>query len=171
MTFQEFLLKIGLSATSFWGIVAFLMSIGIEVIPKFKWSPWSALFKYVGSRFNDQINKKIDGLDKNIDRKIDELDKKINQVNKELKAHIAESDAKALQDTRRDILEFCNSCMNKHKHTKEQFDFVIKECDAYEAHVEKNKIKNGEVTAAIKEIKRLYDKCIQENGFLKEGES
>ena len=143
------------------------MSIGIEVIPKFKWSPWSALFKYIGSRFNDQIDKKIAALDK----KVVDVDKKVENVNKELKAHIAESEAKSLQDTRRDILEFCNSCMNKHKHTKEQFDFVIKQCDKYEVYVEKNQVKNGEVTAAIKEIKRLYDKCIQTNGFLKEGES
>lgn len=167
MTFQEFLIKIGLTTTSFWGIVVFLMSIGIEVIPKCKWSPWSALFKYIGSRFNDHIDKKIEELN----NKVGDVDKKVEQVNKELKAHIAESEAKSLQDTRRDILEFSNSCMNKHKHTKEQFDFVIKQCDKYEDYVEKNKIKNGEITAAIKEIKRLYEKCIQDNGFLKEGVS
>ena len=167
MTFQEFLLKIGLSATSFWGIIVFLMSIGIEIIPKVKWSPWSALFKYIGSRFNDRIDKKIGELDK----KVGEINTKVENVNKELKAHIKESEAKSLQDTRRDILEFCNSCMNKHKHTKEQFDFVIKQCDKYENYVENNHVKNGEVTAAIAEIKRLYTKCIQENGFLKEGES
>lgn len=167
MTFQEFLLKIGLSATSFWGIVVFLMSIGIEVIPKFKWSPWSALFKYIGSKFNDQIDKKIAALDK----KVGDVDKKIDQVNKELKAHITESEEKSLQDTRRDILEFCNACMNKRKHTKEQFDFVIKECDQYEKHIKTHEIKNGVIEAAIAEIRRIYQVCIHDNSFLKEGES
>ena len=166
MTFQEFLLKIGLSATSFWGIVIFLMSIGIEVIPKFKWSPWSALFKYIGKSFNDKIDKKIEGLD----TKIGEINTKVGQVDKDLKKHIRESEQAALQDMRRDILDFCNACMNKRKHTKEQFDFVIKECDTYEHYIRKNEIKNGVIEAAIKEIRRIYEKCISENSFLKEGE-
>ena len=166
MTFQEFLLKIGLSATSFWGIAVFLMSIGIEVIPKFKWSPWSALFRYIGKSFNDKIDKKIEGLD----TKIGEINTKVEQVDKDLKKHIKESELAALQDQRRDILDFCNACMNKRKHTKEQFDFVIKECDAYEKYIKRNEVKNGVIEAAIKEIRRIYEKCIQENSFLKEGE-
>ena len=167
MTFQEFLLKIGLSATSFWGIVVFLMSIGIEIIPKCKWSPWSALFKYIGKSFNDKIDKKID----EVKQSVQDVDKKVQQVNQELKDHITESEMQNLQDTRRDILDFCNACMNKRKHTKEQYVFVIKECDAYEDYIEKKHIRNGEITAAIEEIRRLYAKCIQENSFLKEGES
>ena len=73
-----------------------------------------------------------------------------------------------IQDTRRDILDFANACMNGRKHTKEQFDFVLKECDDYETYTERKDIKNGVVTSAIKEIRRLYDKCIQSNSFLKE---
>ncbi len=60
--------------------------------------------------------------------------------------------------------------MNKRRHTKEQFDFVIKECDTYEKYIKKNEIKNGVIEAAINEIRRIYQKCIHENSFLKEGE-
>ena len=77
---------------------------------------------------------------------------------------------KSLQDTRRDILEFANSCMNGRKHTMEQFDFVIKQCDEYEMYIKKTDTKNGVIEAAIKEIRRLYEKCRHENSFLKEGE-
>ena len=166
MTFQEFLDSIGLTTTSFWGIVIFLMSIGIEVIPKIKWSPWSTLIKWIGSRFNAKIDAKLDA----VRGEIVVLDKKVDYVQGELSKHISESEIKALQDTRRDILEFCNACMYNRKHTKEQFDFMIKECDEYEKYIRKNDIKNGVVEAAIKEIRRLYDKCIQEHSFLKEGE-
>ena len=166
MTFQEFLASIGLTTTSFWGIVVFLGSIGIEIIPKIKWNPWSALFKYIGSKFNDKIDKKMDGLN----TKIDDLDKKVERVDKDLNNHIKESEEATLQDMRRDILDFCNACMNKRRHTKEQFDFVIKECDRYETYIQTKKVKNGVVEAAIKEIRRIYDKCLQENSFLKEGE-
>ena len=60
--------------------------------------------------------------------------------------------------------------MNGQRHTMEQFRFVIKKCDDYEAYVEANQIKNGEITSAIKEIRRRYDNHIQKNDFLKEGE-
>lgn len=166
MTFQEFLASIGLTTTSFWGIVVFLMSIGIEIIPKFKWNPWSSLIKFIGSRFNEKIDKKIEGLNASISS----INTKVEQVDKDLKKHIKETEQAVLQDQRRDILDFCNACMNKRRHTKEQFDFVIKECDSYEKYINKNEIKNGVIEAAIKEVRRIYEKCIQENSFLKEGE-
>ena len=166
MTFQEFLAGIGLSTTSFWGIVLFLMSIGIEVIPKIKWSPWSALIKWFGSVFNSKIDQKMD----TVRGEIKILDRKIDWVQTELSQHISESEQKALQDMRRDILDFSNACMNNRKHTKEQFDFMIRQCDDYEAYIKKNEVKNGVIEAAIKEIRRLYEKCIQEHTFLKEGE-
>ena len=160
MTFQQFISSLGFSnGFSFWAVVAFLMSIGIEIIPKIKWSPWSSLFNWVGSKLNAKIITKVDA-----------LDKKVDTLQKELVKHISDSEIKSLQDTRRDILNFCNSCMNGQKHTKEEFDFVITECDTYEKYIEDNKIKNGVITAAIHEIRRLNQKCIENNSFLKEGE-
>ena len=164
MTFQDFLNYIGLKATTFWGLLIFLMSIGIEVIPKFKWNPWSTLIKWIGTRFNDKIDKKVD----KVREEIKDLDEKIDKVQSQLSNHITESELKTLEDTRRDILEFANACMNGRKHTKEQFDFMIKKCDTYESYIKNNKIKNGVIEAAIKEIRRLYDKCIQEHSFLRE---
>ena len=165
MTFQEFLDSTGLTATSFWGIVVFLTSIGIEVIPKIKWNPWTTLIKWIGEQFNAKLDAKLD----TVRGEIVVLDKKIDYVQGELSKHITESEIKSLQDTRRDILDFCNACMNNRKHTKEQFDFMIRECDEYEKYIKKNDVKNGVIEAAIKEIRRLYEKCIQEHSFLKEG--
>lgn len=160
MTFQQFISSIGFSnGFSFWAVVAFLMSIGIEIIPKVKWSPWSSLLNWIGAKMNAKIISKVD-----------ELDKKVDSLQKELDRHVSDSEVKSLQDTRRDILDFCNSCMNKRRHTKEEFDFVLTECDAYEKYIEDNKIKNGVISAAIHEIRRLNQKCIEENSFLKEGE-
>lgn len=164
MTFQDFLNYIGWKATTFWGVLIFLMSIGIEIIPKIKWNPWSSLIKWIGSKFNDKIDKKMD----TVRGEIKELDKKIDAVQTQLSEHITESEIKSLEDTRRDILEFANACMNGRKHTKEQFDFMIKKCDTYELYIKNNEIMNGVIEAAIKEIRRLYDKCIQEHSFLKE---
>ena len=160
MTFKEFIASIGFgSGFSFWGVVAFLMSIGIEIIPKIKLKPWSTLLEWIGSKINARTIAKVD-----------ELSSKVELLQNELKKHITDSEDKSLQDIRRDILDFCNSCMNGRRHTKEEFDFVLKQCDEYEIYIEKNKVKNGVISAAIREIRRLNDKCIQENSFLKEGE-
>ena len=143
---------------SFWGVLILLISIGVEFTP-IKWNPWSAILGWFGSKWNSRINAKLI-----------EIGKKVDKLNTDLDKHIAEAAAKELQDTRKDILNFCNSCMIGQKHTKEQFEFVIKQCDAYEKYIEDNKIKNGIVDAAIKEIRRLNQKCIEENSYLKEGE-
>lgn len=143
---------------SFWGVVILLLSIGVEFTP-IKVNPWSAIFGWVGSKFNKKL----------FDR-LDEIDGKVDSLSSELSNHISESNAKEVKDTRRDILDFCNSCMNGRKHTKEQFEFVIKQCDDYETYILEHKMKNGVVDAAIKEIRRLNQKCIEENSYLKEGE-
>ena len=162
MTFQDFLNYIGWKATTFWGVLIFLMSIGIEVIPKFKWNPWSALIKWIGSRFNDKIDKKMD----KVRVEIQDLDKKVELVKEELSKHITESDQKALEETRRDILEFANSCMLEQLHTQEQFEFMIKKCDMYKKYIKENKIENGVIESAMSEIDRLYKKCRREHSFL-----
>lgn len=171
MTFEEFISWLGFTnKVTFWGVIVFLTSIGIEIFPKIKWNPWSSLIKWIGSKFNDKIDTKIDALNKSMDAKIQSVDNKVDKLQSDLSAHVLESENKNLQDIRRDILNFCNSCMNAQSHTKEQFDFVIHQCDYYERYIQDHDIKNGVIEAAIKEIRRLYEKCIQEHSFLKEGE-
>lgn len=143
---------------SFWAIVLLILSVGVELTP-IKFNPWSTILNWIGSKFNTQINAKLK-----------DIDEKVNKLNNDLDKHIAESNEKELRDTRKDILNFCNSCMTGQKHTKEQFEFVIKQCDNYETYIQENKIKNGIIDAAIKEIRRLNQKCIQENSYLREGE-
>ncbi len=178
MSFQEFLATIGFkSEISFWAVLAFLMSIGIEIVPKIKWNPWSSLIKWIGTQFNSKIDSNIDSKIKlvqsdiqAVDKKVEYLQHEVTKVQDDLTNHIKESEMKSLQDTRRDILDFGNACMNGRKHTKEQFDFVIKQCDEYEKYIKTTDTKNGVIEAAINEIRRLYEKCIHENSFLKEGE-
>jgi len=133
------------------GIIVFVILSMIQV-SKIPFNPWSAILKWIGNKLFADIKAQV------------------TEIGEKLDKHIEESEKKELSDTRRDILDFCNACMNKRKHTQEQFKFVLKECDAYEEYVEKNHIKNGEIAAAIAEIKRIHAKCLQENSFLKEGE-
>ena len=140
------------------GIVVIIV-LSLLQFTKIPINPWTKIFRWIGNKLNEDLKKDNEGLKKDI-----------AEVNTKLDKHIEESEKKDLSDTRRDILEFCNSCMNKRRHTQEQFIFIIKKCDVYEAYVEKHHVKNGEIQAAIAEIRRIYTKCLQENSFLKEGE-
>ena len=95
--------------------------------------------------------------------------KRVDVIEGKLDEHIKESSDEMIRKVRADILSFGNSCMNGHRHTKEEFEFVISECDQYENYIEKTKSKNGVATATIAEIRRLYEVGIHDNSFLKEG--
>lgn len=136
---------------SFAAILIVILLTIVQITP-IKINPWDVILHWIGDRLNSNIVKKVDQLEEKLDD------------------HIQESMIKGLRDSRAQILDFCNSCMTGHRHTKEEFEFIIAACDDYEAYIEKNKIKNGVISAAIKEIRRIYDRCIQRNSFLREGE-
>lgn len=159
MSLKDLLSLAALKDTLSWGGIAFLVIASLLQFSKININPWDKIFGWIGDRLNSKLLERLKG-----------LETEMTKIKDSLNDHIRESEVKDLQDTRRDILEFANSCMNGRRHTKEQFDFIIKECDDYESYIEKNDIKNGVVTSAIREIRRLNDKCIQENSFLKERE-
>ncbi len=141
-------LKTGVSVGA--GILVILMTL-IQIAP-IKLNPWDKILTWLGNHMNADIVKRVDV----IEAKLDE--------------HIKESSDERIRKVRADILSFGNSCMNGRKHTKEEFEFVISECDQYEKYIEKTKSKNGVATTAISEIRRLYKKGIHDNSFLKEGD-
>ena len=157
MSLSDIISLATLKSTLSTGGIIFVIIASLLQISKININPWDAILSWVGDRINKKLNKRLD-----------DMEAKIDSVEVKLDGHIAESELKDIQDTRRDILEFANACMNGRKHTKEQFDFVLKKCDDYEVYIESKNIKNGVVTSAIKEIRRLYEKCMQEKSFLKE---
>lgn len=130
----------------------------IQITP-IKINPWDKIFGWIGKKLNKEVSEDIK-----------EVRTEVQQVRKDLDKHVAENQKEKLEGQRRDILDFANACMNGRKHTQEQFTFVIKTCDEYEAYIEQNHLKNGEISSAIEEIRRLYAKCRQNNTFLKPGE-
>lgn len=159
MSLKDLLSLAAVKDTLSYGGLAFIILASLLQFSKININPWDKIFGWIGDRLNANLNKRLDS-----------LKSEVEQIKASLNDHIKESEVKDLQDIRRDILEFANSCMNGRKHTKEQFDFIIKECDDYESYIKRNDITNGVITSAIREIRRLYDKCIQENSFLKERE-
>lgn len=143
---------IGLKEEAGVGLILLIILMSVVQVSKININPWDWLLGLIGKKLNASMLKKVEDIEKKLDD------------------HIKADEKEKLETQRRDILEFANACMNKRKHTQEQFNFIIKKCDEYEKYIEDNHIKNGEISSAIEEIKRLNTKCRQENSYLKPGE-
>ena len=130
----------------------------IQITP-IKVNPWDKIFGWIGKKMNKDVSDQVK-----------EVRSEVKQVREDLDTHIQDDKREKLEAQRRDILDFANACMNGRKHTQEQFTFVMKKCDEYEKYIEDNNLKNGEISSAIEEIRRINTKCRQNNTFLKPGE-
>lgn len=152
MTLKSILdLLVGIKDQLSIGAIALIILLSLVQVSKINWNPWDKILGWFGSKFNSGLKNKVE-----------ELEKTLNN-------HIKESMDEKVENTRRDILEFCNACMNGRKHTQEQFRFILKKCDDYETYIEEHNIKNGEISSAIEEIRRIYKACLQKNSFLEAG--
>ena len=130
-----------------WVVIAIVILSLIQIAP-IKVDPWGAIFRWIGKQINADVNARMDKIESKLDK------------------HIEESEQRDIRNRRSLILDFSNACMNHRGHTKEEFDFIITECDRYQIYCKENNIPNGVADAAIKEIKRVYDYCIRHNSFL-----
>ena len=140
-------LKTGVST----GALLFLLLITAIQIAPIRINPWDKIFKWLGCHLNEGIIKRVEDIEEKLD------------------GHIKASSDERIRKIRADILYFGNECMGGTQHTKEQYEFVISECDQYESHMESTGTPNGVAKASIKEIRRLYAKNLRENTFLIEG--
>lgn len=123
-------------------LLGWLAAIGIviDLTPGIKIQPVRWLLSRLGNLINADIKKQLDGLQKEFTEfKVDAW--------------------------RTEILDFSDSCINKQRHTKEQFDHVIETLDKYESYITENKLKNGQVDVAHEYIIEIYKQCIRENDF------
>ena len=124
-------------------ILALLAAAGIviDLTPGIKIQPVRWAIKKLGDLLNHDIKDKIE------------------KIEKELEEH-------KLESQRYEILDFANSCMNHRKHTKEEFDHIIKVHDSYEGYITAHDMKNGQVKVAYEYIEKIYMRCIEKNSFL-----
>lgn len=129
-----------------WALVIALSAI-IQIAP-IKLNPWSSLFKWIGSKINEDLNKKVDKLTEDVNdlssqRKEDEKDR-----------------------IRWEVLDFANSCRNGQKHTKDEFQHIIALNDKYNKLLEETNDKNGVFEAEYEYIQTLYKERQEKNDFL-----
>lgn len=126
-------------------LIVILMTI-IQIAP-IKINPWDFLLGWIGDRLNSHIIRKVDSLDA------------------KLTEHVEESRDSSIKRKRARILQFVEDGMSGKRYTKEAFDFMIMECDEYEAYVKKCGRRNGVIEASIEEIRRRYSDHIHNADF------
>lgn len=112
----------------------------IQVAPV-KINPWSALARAIGRAINGDLIGAVNRVSENVDQ---------NEIDR----------------LRWEILDFSNSCQNGRRHTREEFDHIIKMHEKYEAILKRRNESNGQVDMAYDYIKTLYQKCLIEHDFL-----
>ena len=174
-------------------IVIFIFSLFFE-FSKIKLSPITALFSWIGNRLNGGLNTAIQEMKENTDEQFAELkqdyDEKFHQLednftqsledikvqtaikDEELKRNLQmieeQQDRQAASRIKAHVLNFANSLMNKERHSKEDFENLIKENKEYEALVEKHKWENDVYKEDYKFFLEEYHRCQRENDFLRQ---
>jgi hypothetical protein len=100
------------------------------------------------------------------------------QGNKEVKAEIKKirlefgelkeaDELKEIKSARRRILRTNDEIYNHVKHSREYFDDVLEDINAYENYCRKTPdFRNGKAALAIENIERVYRECMKEGNFL-----
>ena len=122
-------------------LVAAILGAGLVEITPIKVNPLSWLLKWIGSKVNGEMIKRIDKLEANVDT--NEMDR-----------------------IRWEVLDFANSCRNGRRHTQDEFEHIVTLVKKYEGLLEKLGKENGVFEMEYKYIVKLYEKCQQENDFI-----
>ena len=123
--------------------------LGLIKIPYLELNLWS----WIGRAFGRAINGEIINEVKKIDKKLEE--------------HMKEEEEERIRNIRQRILRFNDEILMSKKHTKEHFDEILSDIDAYEYYCDTHAdYKNNKAVLAIDTIKEVYSDCIDEQNFL-----
>lgn len=78
------------------------------------------------------------------------------------------NDMQTIRQIKAHVLDFANSCLNGRKHTKQDFENIIRENEEYETLISKYGLKNDVYTEDYKYIMKIYHACQEKHTFLKD---
>lgn len=98
---------------------------------------------------------------------IGDLGDKMDSINAAIEELRKENGVNRASVRRYRILRFDDEIRHEERHTKEHFDQILKDITEYEKYCsEHREYKNNKAVLAIKNIKRVYEKCANEGTFL-----
>lgn len=129
------------------GAVVLLMTL-IQITP-IKINPWSWIGRGIGRAVNGEVLEKVETLTRDV------------QKNK------ADDDEQWASLSRTHILRFGDEILHGASHSKEHFNQILLDISKYEQYCETHpQYRNDVAGATINQIKRTYQKCLDENNFL-----
>ena len=127
--------------------------------------------------YNDQIitlRKDLDAFETTTNTNIREIKEGTNANCEIMKQRLNEieksNDMQTVRQIKAHVLDFANSCMNKRKHTKQDFDNIIEENAQYEKFVKKYNLENDVYKEDYAFIMKIYHQCQENNSFLKDSD-
>lgn len=129
------------------GAIILLMTL-IQISP-IKVNPWSWIGRCIGRAINGEVLEKVEDLTRDV------------RQNK------ADDDEQWASLSRTHILRFGDEILHGVSHSQEHFNQVLLDISKYEHYCETHpQYVNNIATATIKQIKKTYQKCLDENNFL-----
>lgn len=128
------------------------------------------IFKKVSGRKTkeEEFLKAIEDLKKSLTEKVDGVETNLLEKIQEVSDRNDENEKDRI---RWEILDFANSCANKRKHSREEFEHIIELNEKYKKLLEKTGDSNGVFEISYDYIKDVYTKRLQKNDFLVPTES
>lgn len=129
------------------GAIILLMTL-IQISP-IKINPWSWIGRCIGRAINGEVLEKVETLTRDV------------------KQNKADDDEQWASLSRTHILRFGDEILHGMSHSKEHFNQVLLDISKYEQYCESHpQYINNIATATIQQIKKTYQKCLDENNFL-----
>ena len=129
------------------GIVFVFMTL-VQITP-IQLNPWSWLGRCIGRAINWEVIEKVNKLTQNV--------KDMKEANEEEWVTLSRSH----------ILRFGDELLHGVKHSKEHFDQILLDVSKYEDYCKNHPSYTNDVaTATIKQIRKIYNECLDKHDFL-----
>ena len=113
--------------------------------------------------FEERTNKSIEELKNGTAENCEKLQSRLDDVE-------LSNDMQTVRQIKAHVLDFANSCLNHRRHTKKDFDNIIKENEEYETLCKKHNLKNDVYTEDYAYIMKIYHRCQDKDDFLRDNE-
>lgn len=119
-----------------------------------------------------KLQNDLDAFEERTKTSISEMKDSTEKNYETLKSRISDmelsNDMQTVRQIKAHVLDFANSCLNHRKHTKKDFDNIIKENEEYESLCEKHHLKNDVYKEDFAYIMKIYHACQDKDNFLRD---
>lgn len=142
------------------GSVALLLLMSLVQVSKIPVNPWSWIARHIGRAINGEVLKKVETVEEQVSVLRDD-------VERERSDRVESMDLDRAERARTRILRFNDEIINGVHHTREYFNDVLRDIDAYEDYCRAHPAyKNTMATEAISNVKRVFRRREEKNDFL-----